>query len=242
MRVFVLCTGRSGSHTLAAACRYISNYTSGHESNRERQGKTLDERLAFPDRHIEVDHRLIWMAGTLERLYAPDVLYVHLRRDRDLTIRSFALRIMNRGINDAFRTILDSPRDLRRRFEQSEALVTSVEDNIKAFLAEPSRESITIDVEQFADGFRELCGRIEADVDLEAALEVLKIKHSKTTARWLERNYRADDYHDPKPTIGRSLLKRRRRRERRQRSRQGKIDFKREGGRLRDPSEKRRRR
>jgi hypothetical protein len=152
----------------------------------------IRERLEFPDRHIEVDHRLAWMPGTLERLYAPDVFWVHLRRDRDLTAKSFARRMMNRGISDAFREILDAPRDLRLKFELCESLVTVVEDNIEAFLAEPSRKarSMTIDVERFEHGFRELCQRIGAEVDLEAACEKLKIKFSMTTQRWLRRNER----------------------------------------------------
>ena len=32
MRVFVLCTGRSGSTTFVRACQHIDNYTASHES------------------------------------------------------------------------------------------------------------------------------------------------------------------------------------------------------------------
>lgn len=60
MNVFVLTTGRSGSTTFYKACRHISNYTCGHESNWSLIGK---ERLNYPENHIEVDNHLVWMLG-----------------------------------------------------------------------------------------------------------------------------------------------------------------------------------
>jgi hypothetical protein len=65
MNVFVLTTGRSGSLTFAEACRRITNYTTGHET---RVGRVGPERLAYPDRHIEVDHRLAWFLGRMDGL------------------------------------------------------------------------------------------------------------------------------------------------------------------------------
>ena len=64
MNVFVLTTGRSGSLTFAEACRHITNFSCGHET---RVGLIGAERLAYPDQHIEVDNRLAWFTGRLER-------------------------------------------------------------------------------------------------------------------------------------------------------------------------------
>ena len=85
MNVFVLCTGRCGSMTFARACGHLTNYTSAHESAGIRNG------LDFPRDHIEVNNRLIWVAGQLERRYA-DAFYVHLTRDAEAVARSFAAR------------------------------------------------------------------------------------------------------------------------------------------------------
>lgn len=90
MRVFVLGTGRCGTTTFSHACSHIENMTSGHETNSRLVG---DDRLAYPDGHIEADNRLSWMLGALGSRYdGTDVLYVHLRRDPDDVVRSFARR------------------------------------------------------------------------------------------------------------------------------------------------------
>ena len=55
MNVFVLCTGRNGSTSFVRACEYITNYSATHQSRSHLLG---DERIAFPDDHIEsVGHR-----------------------------------------------------------------------------------------------------------------------------------------------------------------------------------------
>ena len=57
MNIFVLCTGRCGSMTFTKACGHIDNFSSAHES---RCGRLGNERLAYPENHIEVDNRLSW--------------------------------------------------------------------------------------------------------------------------------------------------------------------------------------
>ena len=84
LNVFVLCTGRCGSVTFARACRFIDNYTAGHET---AHGYNLE----YPDRHIEVDNRLSWFLGRLDERY-PDAYYVHLLRRREDVVQSFARR------------------------------------------------------------------------------------------------------------------------------------------------------
>jgi hypothetical protein len=91
VRAFVLCTGRCGSKTLAAACSHITNYTVGHET----RARLLEGRLDYPDWHIEIDNRLVWFLGGLEEAYGDDPLYVHLHRDPELVAASHARRYDN---------------------------------------------------------------------------------------------------------------------------------------------------
>lgn len=85
MRVFVLCTGRSGSTTLAKSLSHASNVTVGHES----RNHLIDGRLDYPDDHIEIDSRLAWFLGPLDERF-PDALYVHLRRNPDAVAETYA--------------------------------------------------------------------------------------------------------------------------------------------------------
>ena len=85
MRIFVLCTGRCGSTTLAKACKHMTNYTAGHESAMMR------DNLNFPDNHIEVNLSLVWYAGLLRQRF-PNARYVHLTHDPEETALSTAGR------------------------------------------------------------------------------------------------------------------------------------------------------
>lgn len=101
MRVFVVGTGRCGSKTLAQALKKtVRNFTVGHESNVRFTGR---RRLEYPDNHIELDHRLSFF---LEELYSrhydgagrrPSPIIVHLRREREPTIASWARRFNIKG-------------------------------------------------------------------------------------------------------------------------------------------------
>lgn len=88
MRVFVLNTGRCGSHTFARACGHVTNFTAAHESRSRLYG---DARLDYCDQHIEADNRLVWFLGRLHQRF-PDAMYVHLTRDPDAVARSYAQR------------------------------------------------------------------------------------------------------------------------------------------------------
>jgi len=98
MNIFVLTTGRSGSVTFSKACEHITNYSVGHET---RTGRLGGDRFNYPKDHIEVDCRLAWLLGRLDRHYGNDALYVHLRRDDKDTARSKAKRLGN-GIMRAY--------------------------------------------------------------------------------------------------------------------------------------------
>ena len=99
MRVFILCTGRSGSTSIIHACQHISNFTAAHESQAKVFG---DKRLDYPDQHIEADNRLSWHLGQLDKKYGDEPIYVFMKRDRDKVAKSFTNRYYTKSIIDAF--------------------------------------------------------------------------------------------------------------------------------------------
>ena len=146
MNVFVLSTGRCGSTTFVKACKPITNYTAAHESERRRDyGEPRDRyrSLEYPNNHIEVDNRLAWFLGTLDRRYGIDAFYVHLLRDREEVVRSHLSRWGQRKTNIMFSFawgILTNPFDQvesmadDRRLDIGRQYWETVNDNIALFL------------------------------------------------------------------------------------------------------------
>jgi hypothetical protein len=179
MNVFVLTTGRSGSLTFAEACLHITNYTTGHES---RVGLLGDERLAFPDRHIEVDDRLAWFLGRLDRAYGDAAFYVHLRRDDHATAAS-RMRRWNKPALRAYRNGILWDLDPRAtRFDVAADLNLTVNTNIELFLRGRPHQ-MRIDIETAQQSFPQFWERIGAEGDLEAALRELTVLHHAGTQR-----------------------------------------------------------
>ena len=99
MNIFVLCTGRCGSTTFTRACEHITNFSSSHESLCKFLGV---ERFEYPKNHIEVDNRLSWLIGRLDKAYGDEAFYVHLKREDSLVAKSFTKRYGG-GIIKAYR-------------------------------------------------------------------------------------------------------------------------------------------
>jgi hypothetical protein len=179
MNVFVLTTGRSGSLTFAEACRHITNFTAGHET---RVGLIGADRLAYPDRHIEVDDRLAWLLGRLDDAHGDDAFYVHLHRDEQATAAS-RMRRWNKPLMRAYRNgILWDVDPSVSRLDLALDLNHTVTRNIEFFLHDKSR-TMDIDIETVQESFPEFWERIGAEGDLEAALEELKARHHAGTER-----------------------------------------------------------
>src|SRR5690606_4608104 len=81
MRVFVIGTGRCGSVSFREACRYMTNYTSGHE--------TKCGLLEYPDNWIEVNPHLRCCIKAVADKY-PEARWVHLIRKPKDCIDSLA--------------------------------------------------------------------------------------------------------------------------------------------------------
>lgn len=135
-RVFVLCTGRCGSKTLAAALKHVEGgWTVGHETNINR----YRDRLDYPANHIEIDNRLAWFLGTMWHLYDPRrTLYVHLRRNPDQVARSYADRVgISKGLMRAFASgVILTRLNPSKIGDASRLMVDTIEDNIDMFLSD----------------------------------------------------------------------------------------------------------
>ena len=172
MRVFVLCTGRCGSVTLAEALKPATNYTIGHET---RWGQVMPHRIDFPDDHIEIDNRFAWLLGSLGERY-PDAFYVHLTRDRTRVAKSFNRRWANATMR-GYRALSGLGEGLPTAFDYVEV----VNGNIRHFLR--NKEAVTVELGNDED-FRELWQRIGAEGDLNEALGLWnKVHNSQPSGR-----------------------------------------------------------
>lgn len=180
MRVFVLCTGRSGSTTFARACAHIKNYTSGHET----RSAQYRNRIEYPDCHIEVDNRLAWMLGLLDARYGDDALYVHLRRSREAVARSYRGRASNaRGIVRAFSHGIIQADRCDGYTEPVNLMLDTMTANIEAFLKDKTRV-INVDIESPHSGFNEMWDRAGAIGDRTAALAEFDQRYNATPHRF----------------------------------------------------------
>jgi len=179
VNVFVLNTGRCGSTTFAAACAHMTNFSVAHES---RVGLLGPDRVEYPRRHIEIDNRLSWFLGRLERRWGKEAFYVHLTRDAEATARSFTERY-SRGIMLAYRTAI-----LPRLPREADPLAVArdycetVNRNIESFLADKPH-AMRIDLETAERDFPAFWGRIGAEGDLAAAVAEFGVKHNATRSR-----------------------------------------------------------
>jgi hypothetical protein len=104
--VFVLGTGRCGSTTMIRACQHMTNFSTGPQSRWEL---LFDDRLAYPQNHIEADNRLSWLLGRLHDRFGTQAYYVHLVRDREATAESFSKRFAFQPASSAPIWNLSSP-------------------------------------------------------------------------------------------------------------------------------------
>ncbi|MEN8229607.1 MAG: hypothetical protein ABFS38_15710 [Bacteroidota bacterium] len=184
MRVFVLCTGRSGSLTFIRACSHITNYSAGHESRSRRLGA---DRFNYPDNHIEADNRLSWFPGALDREFGNEACYIHLIRNREDTIRSYNHRWIRNGsliraYCEGIHQIALHKLNHQRRLEVVGDFYEQVNENITHFLKDKEHK-LTIQVEKAAEEFPRFWKMIEAEGDLEKALGTFDLKFNQSKTR-----------------------------------------------------------
>jgi hypothetical protein len=182
--------------TLAKACRHITNFTAAHESRVSRLGQ---DRIAYSDQHIEIDNRLCWFLGLLDKMYGHDAFYVQLVRDRSEVASSFMrrwptalppwqrlarLRVdpLRGGIISAFSFGIISGRyewsDAERR-ALCEFYVDTVNSNIDCFLRDKPLK-IRMCVDSFREDFTRFWDAIGAEGDLAHALSELDQRYNSS--------------------------------------------------------------
>ncbi|MBN1599352.1 MAG: hypothetical protein JW894_13750 [Bacteroidales bacterium] len=184
MRVFILCTGRSGSLAIIKACNHITNYTSGHESLAKEFGPS---RLSYPDNHIEADNRLTWFLARMEKKFGDDPIYIHLKRNKEDTINSLNRRWHSRSnITRAYAEgILKTPREKlnnEQRLKICEDYYNTVNDRIEVFLKNKTKKMI-INIENISEDFIQFWKFIEAKGDHKKALKEFTQSHNKSKKR-----------------------------------------------------------
>jgi hypothetical protein len=193
LNVFILSTGRCGSHTFVEACRAITTHTAGHETRKSMVG---DERLAYPPDHIEADNRLSWFLGRLGDGYGDDAYYVHLMRDEEATARSFVARY-DRGVMLAYRKgIITGAPASAQPMDMALDYVRTVNRNIVAFLRDKTHV-MDVHLESARDDFRTFWDWIGAEGDLDAALAEWDVRHDATPAEELAEELTAEQFAPP---------------------------------------------
>lgn len=177
--IFVLCTGRCGSMTLARACTHFDNYTAAHEGRTHHVGAA---RFAFPSRHIEIDNRLSWLLGRLDRHWGDRAAYVHLTRDPEEVAQSFRNRA-GQGIIKAYKDVIIARSTARAKkvpvLEFCRDYVDTVTENITAFLGDKTHV-MHIRLETARTDFPRFSDWIGATGDLDSALAEFSVRHNAT--------------------------------------------------------------
>ena len=174
MNVFILNTGRCGSTTFIKACQHITNYSSAHES---RSTLTGEQRLAYPENHIEADNRLSWILGRVDKVHGDNAFYVHLSRDKNKTAESFAKR-SEFGIMKAYREgILMQEQEQGSALELAQDYIETIESNIGLFLNDKTR-ILEFNLENSEQDFTRFWQAINAKGDFEAALAEWKTSYN----------------------------------------------------------------
>ena len=175
MNVFILNTGRCGSMTFIKACQHISNFSSAHESRCDQLGEA---RLAYPDNHIEVDNRLSWYLGKLDKQYGDHAVYVHLKRNNTDTASSYAKRLFPGGIIPAYRKgILQHLSDDISDISVSLDYCDTVNSNIEHFLKDKTHK-MEFKLESAKQDFQRFWDLIGAEGALAAALAEFNISYN----------------------------------------------------------------
>jgi hypothetical protein len=179
MNIFILGTGRTGTVTFIKACKHIKNFTCAHESRTKLLG---DERLNFPENHIEADNRLSWFLGKLGQKYKNSAFYVHLTRDPIKIAKSYNERWhFKDGIVSAY------THGILRRKEEKDIrccidFVESVNANISYFLRDKDYK-MKFHLEKAKEDFTRFWDQIGAEGDLEKALHEWDIRYNVSSQR-----------------------------------------------------------
>jgi hypothetical protein len=135
-----------------------------------------EQRLTYPRNHIEADNRLSWLLGRLDERYGDEAFYVHLIRKREETSASFSKR--REGIIKAYmEAIVPYSKAGSATTDVCDDYYETVNGNIRLFLKDKSK-TMCFRLEYAKDDFRRFWDLIEAEGDLDAALQEFDVLHN----------------------------------------------------------------
>jgi hypothetical protein len=173
MNIFILNAGRCGSTTFIQACQHISNYSAAHES---RSTLTGEQRLSYPENHIEADNRLCWLLGRLDCVYGNDAYYVNLTREREHSVMSFVKR-KEYGIMQAYREGILMGGQQQSATQIASDYLDTVACNISLFLKDKTH-TMAFSMENATRDFIDFWHWIGAQGKLENALGEWQVRYN----------------------------------------------------------------
>jgi hypothetical protein len=176
MNIFVLSTGRCGSVTFNEACSHITNYSAAHESQSRILG---DAHFLYPEDHIEIDNRLSWFLGRLDKVYGKDAFYVHLWRDELATANSYKKRFGSGIIRGYAKGMMMGKHPRSVAMELCLDYCKTVNSNIECFLKDKPQQ-MNFRLEEAKDHFSEFWEKIAAEGDFSSALKEWEVNHNRT--------------------------------------------------------------
>jgi hypothetical protein len=136
-------------------------------------------RLDYPENHIEADNRLSWVLGRLDQKYGQDAFYVHLRRNRDATARSFSNRY-GTGIIEAYRgAVLVELAPDTDPIAVAKDYCDTVNSNIELFLKDKPHQMV-FNLENSTRDFQEFWSRVDATGNFDKAIAEFKKAYNPT--------------------------------------------------------------
>lgn len=183
MRVFILSTGRSGSKTFTKACEHINNYSCGHETLTRKIG---NERVKYPINHIEADNRLVWNLGLIDKTFNDDVLYVHLKRNKQKIAKSLEKRFYRRSsiihtYCEGIKMIPPEKLTKEEKYKVCLEFIDTVYANIECFFLN-KKNAIIVNLEDIKKDFPIFWDRIGAKGDIETALKVFDTSYNASSS------------------------------------------------------------
>lgn len=170
MRVFVVGTGRCGTVSFKEACKFITNYTAGHE--------TVSFDLEYLDNHVEVNPHFHARLTTVVTMY-PTAKWVHLTRLAEPCIESLAA--MDEGgvmlklgaMYPSLYPAHDPPAIAARFYHDINARIAATFD-----LLLPPSQRMLVRLENVKSDFKRFWDWIDAEGDLESALKSWDTPHN----------------------------------------------------------------
>lgn len=171
--IFIISPGRTATYAMSKAFSNVSDYTCAHES---RVGFFNDQRINYPDNHIELDNRLSFYLPQLTRKYSKkNSLLVIVNRDRNSIAKSYNKRWRKINIMKAFSQGIHMNDLQSNNIDVCLAYVNYIYETIDYF--KPQWDNV-LEIE-FSDlnfGIEQILKKINKINDLENVLEEMKNK------------------------------------------------------------------